>query len=98
MGHAIFGWIFGYPSLPAFDLIWGGGVTVHVDRSTALLLLVYALLVGLIVVYRRNKATVAVIGVIIVVHLFLYIHQISLAVNDRHGPWNRTRNRRAFHL
>ncbi len=61
MGHAIFGWIFGYPSLPAFDLVWGGGVTVHVDQSTALLLLVYALLVGLIVIYRRNTAAVAVI-------------------------------------
>lgn len=70
MGHAIFGWIFGYPSLPAFDLIWGGGVTVHVDQSTALLLLVYALLVGLIVIYRRNTAAVAVIVGVIAVHLF----------------------------
>jgi hypothetical protein len=70
MGHAIFGWIFAYPSLPAFDLIWGGGVTVHVDRSTPLLLLIYALLVGLIVVYRRNVAAVAVIVGVIAVHLF----------------------------
>ncbi|MBI5252286.1 MAG: hypothetical protein HY912_22555 [Desulfomonile tiedjei] len=70
MGHAIFGWVFGYPSLPAFDLIWGGGVTVHVDRSTALLLLVYALLAGLIVMYRRNAAAVAMIFAVIAVHLF----------------------------
>jgi len=70
MGHAIFGWIFGYPSLPAFDLVWGGGVTVHVDRSTALLLLVYALLVGLIVIYRRNRLTVMALCLLIAVHLF----------------------------
>ena len=33
MGHAIFGWLFGYPSFPAFDVIWGGGVTIHTGRS-----------------------------------------------------------------
>ena len=27
MGHAIAGWLFGYPSLPAFDFTYGGGVT-----------------------------------------------------------------------
>jgi hypothetical protein len=70
MGHTIFGWIFGYPSLPAFDLVWGGGVTLHVDRSNALLLLIYALLVGLIVIYRRNRFAVAVIAIIIAFHLF----------------------------
>lgn len=70
MGHAIFGWIFGYPSLPAFDLIWGGGVTVHVDRSSALLLLVYALLAGLIVLYRRNHIAVIAIIAVISLHLF----------------------------
>ena len=34
MGHMIFGWILGYPSVPAFDLMYGGGVTLHTDRST----------------------------------------------------------------
>lgn len=26
-GHAVMGWILGYPSLPAFDLVYGGGFT-----------------------------------------------------------------------
>lgn len=87
MGHAVFGWFFGYASLPAFDLIWGGGVTVHVDRSTALLLLVYALLVVLIVFYRRNAAAVAVIVGVIAVHLFctFTIYHSLLMVAMGHG-------------
>jgi hypothetical protein len=27
MGHALVGWLYGYPSIPAFDFVYGGGVT-----------------------------------------------------------------------
>jgi hypothetical protein len=36
MGHAAAGWLFGYPSIPAFDLSYGGGVTLQQDRVLAL--------------------------------------------------------------
>ena len=42
LGHAVAGWVFGHPSIPAFDFLYGGGVTLHQDRSALLLLLVYA--------------------------------------------------------
>ncbi|HEX7708230.1 MAG TPA: hypothetical protein VF701_17340 [Thermoanaerobaculia bacterium] len=29
LGHAIAGWLMGYPSLPAFDFVYGGGLTHH---------------------------------------------------------------------
>ena len=29
LGHSVAGWIFGYPSIPAFDFSEGGGVTFH---------------------------------------------------------------------
>ena len=32
MGHAACGWLFGYPSIPAFDFDYGGGVTLQQDR------------------------------------------------------------------
>jgi len=54
MGHMIFGWVLGYPSAPAFDLTYGGGVTFHTDRSTLLLIVIYALLVFLAFSFRRN--------------------------------------------
>ncbi|MBY0401654.1 hypothetical protein K2X89_15280 [Myxococcota bacterium] len=36
MGHAAFGWLFGYPSIPAFDFSYGGGVTLQQERMPLL--------------------------------------------------------------
>lgn len=38
IGHAAFGWLFGHPSLPAFDFAGGGGLTTHGERSNLILL------------------------------------------------------------
>jgi hypothetical protein len=73
MGHAIFGWAFGYPSLPAFDFLWGGGVTLHIDRSKALLILIYIGFAALIYLYRKNTATTIFLVVVAVSHaIFSY--------------------------
>jgi hypothetical protein len=87
MGHAIFGWTFGYPSLPAFDLVWGGGVTVHIDRSPILLVIIYLLLAGLIFLYRRNTAAVVTIAVIAAVHLFCTLtkYHVLIMIAMGHG-------------
>ncbi len=87
MGHAIFGWTFGYPSLPAFDLVWGGGVTVHVDRSPILLVIIYLLLAGLIFIYRRNTAAVVGIAIIATVHLFCTLtkYHVLIMIAMGHG-------------
>lgn len=42
IGHAAVGTMFGYPSLPSFDFLYGGGITLYFGRSTALLILVGA--------------------------------------------------------
>jgi hypothetical protein len=68
MGHAIFGWLFGYPSFPAFDVIWGGGVTIHTGRSTALWILIYVGFGALFWVYRKNRATLAVLAALVILH------------------------------
>jgi hypothetical protein len=63
LGHTVVGWLFGYPSLPAFDFAYGGGVTPAQTRSSLLLAVVYVLLAGLIVAYRRNRLTLIVLAV-----------------------------------
>jgi len=68
MGHCIFGWLFGYPSAPAFDVMYGGGVTLHLERSTLLAFLLYPVFAGLIYVYRKNTATVVVLLVAMLIH------------------------------
>jgi hypothetical protein len=42
MGHAACGWLFGYPSIPAFDFAYGGGVTLQQDRVPLLVAAVIA--------------------------------------------------------
>ncbi|MBI5870367.1 MAG: hypothetical protein HZB44_05325 [Actinobacteria bacterium] len=47
MGHALSGWLFGYPSIPSFDFYYGGGVTLHQNRLIFLagaVLLLFAIL------------------------------------------------------
>jgi hypothetical protein len=68
LGHTIFGWLFGYPSLPAFDLRYGGGVTMSMQRSIALLILFYGLCAGLIYTYRRNTVTLVFLLTLVIVH------------------------------
>jgi len=81
MGHAIFAWLFGYPSAPAFDLMYGGGVTIHGSRSVVLLSGIYVLLGALIYVYRRNPWTIAFLvtaGVIHAALAFTPVHDVII--------------------
>ena len=41
LGHVVTAWLFGYPSLPGFDLVFGGGITLHGHQRFWLLLIVY---------------------------------------------------------
>lgn len=68
MGHAIVGWMFGYPSLPAFDLQYGGGVTVHTERWTALLILIYVGFAVLFFLYRKNVWALVLLSLVVVIH------------------------------
>jgi len=71
MGHTIFGWLFGYPSLPAFDVVWGGGLTLHIDRSSLLIAAIYVMLGLLIYSYRKNTATVVFLLLVGALHAVL---------------------------
>ena len=37
LGHAACGWLLGYPAIPAFDFVHGGGVTSHFGRLWVLI-------------------------------------------------------------
>ena len=54
MGHALTGWVYGYPSIPAFDFVYGGGVTSHTERARLLAVGVQLALIWLAWVFRRN--------------------------------------------
>jgi len=81
MGHTIFGWIFGYPSFPAFDFLWGGGITLHTDRSTALLIAIYLGFGALVVMYRKNPVSAVSILAVAALHAIVsYTNAHSIVV------------------
>ncbi len=73
LGHALCYWFFGYPAVPAFDFVHGGGITVHQERSVALLLLAWALLGGLLWLYRGNRFALKVFGSFAALHVLLVL-------------------------
>ena len=54
LGHSIFGWLYGYPSIPAFDFTYGGGVAITMHRKIEITYVTYAVLIYGIFYLRKN--------------------------------------------
>ncbi len=81
MGQMIAGWAYGYPSLPAFDLAYGGGLTIHIQRSMLLVGVVLGSLIVLGFVYRRTPRAPVFLGVVAAVYAitaFTDWHQVII--------------------
>lgn len=87
LGHTLTNWIFGYPAIPAFDFLHGGGVTFQTQRLSFLIGVVYCGFGYLFYVYWHNYLTARVLlGVAIAytVCTFTGIHNF-LVVSMGHG-------------
>jgi hypothetical protein len=69
LGHTVVGWLFGYPSLPAFDLVYGGGFTHMGEFHRSIAMAIGAGFAFAGWTFRRNARTLAVISVIAAVWL-----------------------------
>jgi hypothetical protein len=80
LGHTIVGWAFGYPSIPAFDFQYGGGVTIHEeDRKIAIVIVVFLALGFLVYRCRKSRTTVVVLLFLAALYswtAFTDVHQI----------------------
>ncbi len=79
IGHAFFGWIFGYPSVPAFDFMYGGGITMASVRHPMILLVIYCGFAFLLYFYRKNAMTLVTLVVFIALYTvvaFTDLHEI----------------------
>ena len=54
LGHSIFGWLYGYPAIPAFDFTYGGGVAMYMQRKIEITYVTYAVLIYGIYYLRKN--------------------------------------------
>jgi hypothetical protein len=61
-GHAVAGWLLGHPSIPAFDFVYGGGITPRMEFKLPLVLLLGGGWLGLAWLVRANRRTVALVG------------------------------------
>ena len=69
-GHAVIGWLLGYPSLPAFDFVYGGGITTH---GAFRLPIAFGVAIGfgyLVWLFRENRTTAALIVGLFLIWLF----------------------------
>lgn len=69
-GHAVAGWLMGYPSIPAFDFVYGGGITPHGRFQITIALLIAGGFAYLMYLFRENRRTLALIGGVFLVWLF----------------------------
>ncbi|HVG25428.1 MAG TPA: hypothetical protein VND45_14830 [Thermoanaerobaculia bacterium] len=70
-GHAVAGWLLGYASLPAFDFVYGGGMTHHGPFRMSIAVAVGCVFAYLAWLFRENKKSVALIGALFAVWLLL---------------------------
>ena len=82
LGHTLAGWLLGFPSVPAFDFMYGGGVTIT-DRDTPKtvdLVAIYLLLILFMVLCRRNRLTLTVLILAGLFHLCAVLTQLHTVI------------------
>ena len=70
LGHTIVGWLMGYPSIPSFDFVYGGGLTRHAGFQAILALAVAGGFAYLAYTFRGNSRTLAIVVACFLVWLF----------------------------
>jgi hypothetical protein len=70
-GHAVMGWLLGYPSLPAFDFVYGGGLTHHGAFRRSIAVAVALGFAYLIWLFRENRRSMAIVGAVFLFWLFV---------------------------
>ncbi len=70
-GHAVVGWLLGYPSIPAFDFVYGGGLTHHGQFHLSIAIAIAGCFAYLGWLFRENKKSLAIVIVVFVCWLFV---------------------------
>jgi hypothetical protein len=64
LGHAVVSWVLGYPAIPAFDFVYGGGFTHSGTFRVSLVLVVAGGLAALGWVVRKRRAPLVALAVV----------------------------------
>ena len=70
-GHAVAGWLMGYPSIPAFDFVYGGGLTHHGEFKRTIAVAIACGFAYLFWLFRENKKSLGIIGILFALWLLM---------------------------
>ncbi len=70
-GHAVAGWLLGYVSLPAFDLVYGGGFTHMGEFRLSIAIAVAGLFAAALWIFRQNRKSMILIGALFLVWIMI---------------------------
>jgi hypothetical protein len=88
LGHTVAGWLMGYPSIPSFDFIYGGGITFQFSERWAFIpLVIYSGLGGLVYYFRRNRLTLITLVIVALLYTLIYFTRLSqlFVISMGHG-------------
>ena len=85
LGHTIVAWAFGIPAVPAFDFVYGGGVTLHQGRSTGLTILIYLAFAALAFWIRANRGYLVALAVWVCAYTLIAFTPIHEAIEIAMG-------------
>ncbi len=71
LGHAVVAWLLGHPSIPAFDLMFGGGITHYGEFHPSIAIAVAAGMGYLAWRLRQNTLAVSVIAAVFLIWLIV---------------------------
>jgi hypothetical protein len=75
LGHAVAGWLFGHVSLPAFDFVYGGGITHYGQFRVSIAVAIAGGFAYLVWLFRENRKSATIVAVIGVAWLFIVISE-----------------------
>jgi len=72
LGHAIAYWLFGYPAIPAVNILYGGGITISLGQSPLVLGLIYGCFAFFLYRFRYSRRRfILLLGVVGIYTFFL---------------------------
>ena len=80
LGHTFAGWLFGYPSIPAFNFVHGGGITLNQDRADSVMILIYLALGFLFFYYRKKKGTLIFLAIFTLIYSWIAFSNIHRGI------------------
>lgn len=77
IGHAVTHWIFGYPAIPAVNILYGGGITISLGQSPLVLGLIYGALAFFFYQFRYSRRRFILLLVICGIYTFILLTPLS---------------------